>query len=92
MLVNTTVELKIDEKVLTEATAILDKAGLSVAGALRLTLEEIVRARYFYLAPPTTEEELFDLELDGNRLSDDIYKAASLEDLLETFKDGSDKK
>lgn len=92
MLVKTTVELNIDEKVLTEATAILDKAGLSLAGALRLTLEEIVRARYFHLAPPTSDEALFELELEGSRLSDDIYGAASLEDLLATFKDGPDKK
>lgn len=92
MLIKTTVELNIDEKVLTDATAILGKAGLTLAGALRLTLEEIARARYFYLAPPTTDEALFELELDGSRLSDDIYNSASLEDLLATFKDGSDKK
>lgn len=49
MVISTTVELKIDEKTLAEAAEILERVGLTVSGALSLTLEEIVRARYFQL-------------------------------------------
>lgn len=88
MTVNTAVELKIDEKTLSQATAILARVGLTLSDALRLTLEEIVRARYFNLAPPTGDEALFDLDLEYSSQADAFYGAAGLEDLLKAFQDG----
>ena len=93
MIISTNVELKINKKILNEASAILENAGLTLSAALRLTLEEVVRAGYFYLAPPTDYEGLVDeMEFDDRRYSNEIYSGASLEDLLNTFKDSQKKK
>ncbi len=85
MITETTITFKIEEKDLAEATAILDKAGLPVSKAVRMVLEEIVRAKYFYLAPPPVSEDFFQpLEDDGP--IDGIYGAANLDALLRELK------